>query len=86
MSLNVLRLPLQGSTRAIRWRAVAETWAGPFGSRDMGLLPSLLEDDSELNRSAGRVHWGAVCGLALSVTVSTVFWAGVALLVQHFLR
>jgi len=86
MSLKVLRFPLQGSTRAIRLRAVPGTGAGPFGSRDMGLLHSLLEDDSDRNRSAVRVNWGAVGGLTLSVTVSTLFWAGVGLLVQHFLR
>jgi hypothetical protein len=86
MSLKVLQVPLQGSTRAIRLRAVREAWTGPFGSRDMGFLHSLPEDDSDPNRSAGRVKWGAVFGLALSVTVSTGFWAGVGLLVRHFLR
>jgi hypothetical protein len=45
-----------------------------------------MQDDFGSNRSAGRINWGAVGGLAFSLTVSAGFWIGVAMLVQHFFR
>jgi hypothetical protein len=86
MSLKVLQSPAKGSTRALRLRAVPEAWTGPRGPRDMGLLNLWLEYESESNRFAHRINWGAVSGLALSFAISAGFWTGVGLMVAHFLR
>lgn len=85
MSLKVLQFPIQGSLRSARLQGIPETWTGPFGSRDMGILSSLLDEDSDSNR-ASRINWGAFSGLALSLAISVGFWAGVGLLIEHFLH
>jgi len=87
MSLKVLQFPLQGSTRTVRLRAIPEAWAGHYGyTRDMSFLSSWLEDDSAPERTTRRLNWGAVSGLALSLTISAAFWAGVVLIIERILR
>ena len=87
MSIKVLQFPEQGSTRAIRLRAVPEAWVASYGvSRDTGFLSSWFEDDCEPNGPEGRMNWGAISGLALSVTISVAFWVAVGLIVERFLR
>jgi hypothetical protein len=87
MSMKVLQFPAQGSTRAIRLRAVPAEWVEAYGaSHDSGFLSSWLEDDSEPNHAPGRINWGAISGLALSLGISAGFWAVVGLMVERILR
>lgn len=87
MSMKVLQFPLQGSTRVIRLRAIPEAWVEAYGaSRDSGFLSSWLEDDFEPNRAPGRIKWGAIFGLALSLGISAGFWAVVGLIIERILR
>lgn len=87
MSLKILQFPAQGSTRTIRLRAVPEAWAGSYSyTRDLSFLGSWFDDDSASMQATGRLNWGAVSGIALSLTISAVFWAGVGLILERFVR
>jgi len=79
MSYRVLQLFPQASTRI----------SGPFlPSEDMGFLQSWYEGGSirDENTERRHVNWGAIAGLALSVALSVIFWAGVVWVVARFWR
>ena len=94
MSYKVLQLSPQASTRAHRSRIVAhESWSAPSAtsldiSLDLGFLRSWLESDSDFDGdgACGRINWGAISGLALSIAFSASFWAGVAWIVARVWR
>lgn len=87
MSMKVLQFPEQGSTRAIRLRAIPEAWVRAYGaSGGNSFLSSCFTDDFEPDHAREGVNWGAISGLALSLTVSAAFWAGVGLIVERLLR
>ena len=76
MSYRVLQLFPQASTRI----------TGPFlPSEDMGFLQSWFEGGSIRDEDAAprQVNWGAIAGLALSVALSVIFWAGLVWLVAR---
>ncbi|HME35888.1 MAG TPA: hypothetical protein VKF84_11665 [Candidatus Sulfotelmatobacter sp.] len=93
MSSKILQLSPQASTQVIRRRIAAQnSWsAAPAPSLDMsldlsldiGFLRSWFECESDLAQNTGprRVNWGAISGLALSVAVSVICWAGLAWIV-----
>jgi hypothetical protein len=85
-TMKVLQFPQQASTRSIHLRAIPESWSEPCSSSGGGLLSSWFADDFEPNDVAPGVNWGAVSGMALSLTFSAAFWAGVALIVERILR
>jgi hypothetical protein len=79
MSYRVLQLFPQASTRI----------TGPFQpSEDMGFLQSWFDGGSILDENSERRHinWGAIAGLALSVALSVIFWAGVVWVFARFWR
>lgn len=87
MNFKVLQFPGQGSTRVIRVRALPPAWAEPYGAwNDVGFLGSWLADDSDPEGTSGRINWGAVSGLALSLAISAGFWSGVVVLVERLVR
>jgi hypothetical protein len=64
-------------------RPSSELWKAGCAP-DIGFLQSWLEDDSSgENKSQGKLNWGAISGLVLSLGISAGFWAGVVLLVQR---
>ena len=84
MSFKLANFPPQASTRAmrvpVRWMCLD---SGLGGSR---FLASWLDDDNDSDRSHRRVNWGAVAGLALSLVISSGFWAAVGVVVSRTLR
>ena len=83
------QLSPQTSTRGIHLRTeVQSPWASPLGSSpDAQFLLSWLEHDELDQRIArGRINWGAISGLALTVGVSAISWAGFGWMVSHIWR
>jgi hypothetical protein len=93
MSYKDLQLSPQASTdviRVIRMRtATQDSWSAPVsrllnpGSGDSGSRQTWFDDEYDLIEDSQRA---AISGLALSIAFSTMFWAGVALIVTRVLR
>ena len=98
MSYKDLQLSPQASTdviRVIRRRtATQDSWNVPVsrllnprllnqGSGDSGSVETWFDDECDLIEDSQRA---AISGLALSIAFSTMFWAGVALIVTRVLR
>jgi hypothetical protein len=93
MSYKDLQLSPQASTdviRVIRMRtATQDSWNAPVsrllnpGSGDSGSRQTWFDDEYDLIKDSQRA---AISGLALSIAFSTMFWAGVALIVTRVLR
>jgi len=93
MSYKDLQLSPQASTdviRVIRMRtATQDSWSAPVsrllnpGSGDSGPRQTWFDDEYDLIEDSQRA---AISGLALSIAFSTMFWAGVALIVTRVLR
>jgi hypothetical protein len=93
MSYKDLQLSPQASTdviRVIRMRtATQDSWNAPVsrllnpGSGDSGSRQTWFDDEYDLIEDSQRA---AISGLALSIAFSTMFWAGVALIVTRVLR
>jgi hypothetical protein len=93
MSYKDLQLSPQASTdviRVIRMRtATQDCWNAPVsrllnpGSGDSGSRQTWFDDEYDLIEDSQRA---AISGLALSIAFSTMFWAGVALIVTRVLR
>jgi hypothetical protein len=77
----------QSSADETPWRvAIQRSWkSAPSNSREMKLLRSWLVYDSTVDRgfNSGRFNWRLILGVAIVVTVSASFWAGVGLLVAQ---
>lgn len=86
MSFKLLQFSPQSSTRALRMSEVPERWISSYAyPQDMGFVRAWMQDDSyPLDGLQKQINWGAVGGLALSLAVSGIFWAGVGLLIAHF--
>ena len=98
MSYKDLQLSPQASTdviRVIRMRtATPDSWSAPVsrllnpgllnqGSGDSGPRQTWFDDEYDLIEDSQRA---AISGLALSIAFSTMFWAGVALILTRVLR
>ena len=93
MSYKDLQLSPQASTdviRVIRMRtATQDSWSAPVsrllnpGSGDSGSRQTWFDDEYDLIEDSQRA---AISGLALSIAFSTMFWAGVALILTRVLR
>jgi hypothetical protein len=93
MSYKDLQLSPQASTDVIpviRMRtATQDSWNAPVsrllnpGSGDSGSRQTWFDDEYGLIEDSQRA---AISGLALSIAFSTMFWAGVALIVTRVLR
>ena len=82
MSSKLLQFSPQASTRVLRLRAIPERWSGSFpSSTDVAALDSWSE--YEVSDPRKRLNWGAISGLALSVTFSAAFWIGLAVLIER---
>jgi hypothetical protein len=56
-------------------------------SLDMGFLPAWFQSDPDPGDSSTRpVNWGAISGMALSVTFSVICWAGAVWVVTRVWR
>jgi len=100
MSSKILQLSPQASTRTRRKIAVQDCWcaapARPLEisldlpldlSLDIGFLRAWFESESDPGQnSTHRVNWGAISGMALSVSFSVICWAGVAWIVTRVWR
>lgn len=84
MSYNSLQLS-PASTDGIRMKAASpELWGTSIPASGNGSLgPCWLDEDDLDADGCRRVTWGTISGLALAVSVSASFWAGVALAVQR---
>jgi hypothetical protein len=62
--------------------------APPPNWDDVKFLRSWLVYDSDLEntRTQGHLNWNMIVGLALTAVVSAGGWAGVVLLVRHFVK
>lgn len=83
MSYNALQLS-PASTDAIRMKAASpEIWGASIpASGDGSLGPYWLHDDDGLDSEGNRrVTWGTISGLAIALSVSASFWAGLAVVV-----
>jgi hypothetical protein len=88
VSFRVLQFPAAGTARVLRMRVIPEHWSTPSGySPEISFFQSWFEDDSQPDRhNEGKINWGALSGLALSVGVSVSFWAGVGVLITRLAR
>lgn len=87
VSFRVLQFPAEGTTRVLRMRVIPEHWSTPSGySPEISFFQSWFEDDSRPDGREGKINWGAVSGLALSVVVSASFWAGLGVLISRLVR
>ncbi len=88
MTFKMYQFSPESNSRVIRMIAIPERWSTPY-SPDLGFLHSWLQDDDD-SRSEGaprrQVNWGAISGLALSLTISVTFWAGLAIAVERLLK
>jgi len=78
--------PISGTRESQLDLPPRERWEGPVAnSQDANVFRSWLvyESDVETVRSAGRVNWNTVLGLALAVVVSVSFWVGVGIIVAR---
>lgn len=83
MSYNALQLS-PASTNGIRMKAASpEIWGTTIpASPEVSLGPGWLDDDDNLDADGNRrVTWGTISGLALAISVSASFWAGLAVIV-----
>ena len=83
MSYNALQLS-PASTDGIRMKtASADIWGASIpASPNVSLGPGWLDDDDNLDADGyRRLTWGTISGLALAVSVSASFWAGLAVVV-----
>ena len=86
MSLKLLQFSYPASTRLVGVKQIPLQWAAldPSLGGD-GFLRSWLQDDrEEEGPTRRRIHWPAVCGLALAFAISAGFWAGVGLVLSRF--
>ncbi|HTZ83147.1 MAG TPA: hypothetical protein VMB66_08155 [Candidatus Acidoferrales bacterium] len=82
MSSKLLQFSPQASTRVLRLRDIPERWSGSFpSSTDVSALDSWSEYEQASPQK--RLNWGAISGLALSVTFSAAFWIGLVVLVER---
>jgi hypothetical protein len=83
LSYKVLQLSPQASTDVICTRtAIQDPWSGSVASsREIGFLPSWIEDEAELDEASEPNR--AISGLALAVAFSASFWAGLAWIVAR---
>jgi len=60
----------------------------PANPQKMQVLRRWIEYDSRVAKPGirQRANWDTILGVALIVGISVLFWAGVALLVVHFLK
>jgi hypothetical protein len=86
LSYKVLQLSPQASTDVVRRKiAIQDCWcASATSSRELGILPSWLETELDLDERIDRN--GLISGLALSTAFSASFWCGVALILTRVLR
>lgn len=83
MSYKALQLS-PASTDGIRMKAASpDLWGSSIpASHDVSLGPCWLDDDDGLDADGSRrVTWGTISGLALAISVSASFWAGLAVIV-----
>ena len=83
MSYNALQLS-PASTDGIRMKAASpDLWGASIpASPNVSLGPGWLDDDDGLDADGNRrVTWGTISGLALAISVSASFWAGLAVVV-----
>ncbi len=84
MSYKLVQFPPQASTRSMR---VPVRWMGLDGCLGgSGFLSSWLDDDHDPSKPRRFINWGAIAGLGLSLAISGAFWAGVGVLIAHFVR
>jgi hypothetical protein len=84
MSFRLLNFPPQTSTRTMR---DPMRWMGlDSGLGSGGFLSSWLDDDNDSDLSRRHVSWGAIAGLALSLVITSGFWAGLETLVARTVR
>jgi hypothetical protein len=86
LSYKVLQLSPQASTDVIKSRtAIPDSWnASVTSSREIGLPPSWLADESDLD--GDRKGHDAISGLALSIAFSASIWSGIVLIIARLLR
>lgn len=85
MSYNVLQLS-PSSTDGLRMKAASpDIWGASIPtSGNSSLGPLWLDDDDGLDAEGSRrVTWGTISGLALALSVSASFWAGLAVVVSR---
>jgi len=88
MSFKLLQFSPQASTR-IRMRELPERWIQGYEyPRGETFRPAWMEVDPDPSRDGEkpRSSWGAISGLALSLTIGSAFWIGLGLLVARALR
>ena len=84
MSYRLVQIPPQASTRSMR---VPVRWMGLDGCLGgSGFLSSWLDDDDDGSKPRRFINWGAISGLGLSLVISGAFWAGVGVLIAHYVR
>ena len=86
MNYRLQLSPISGTRESQLDLSSRERWEGPVAnSQDANVFRSWLvyESDVETVRSAGRVNWNTVLGLALAVVVSVSFWVGVGIIVAR---
>jgi hypothetical protein len=82
VSSKLLQFSPQASTRILRLRAIPERWSGSVpSSTDLAAVDSWSE--YEQIDPQKKLNWGAISGLALSVTFSAAFWIGLVVLVER---
>lgn len=95
MSSKILQLSPQTSTRTRRRIAPQESWsaasARPLNVSldlplDIGFVRAWFESDPDGQSGTRSVNWGAISGMALSVTFSVICWVGVAWIVTRVWR
>lgn len=79
MSSKLLQFSPQASTRVLRLRDIPERWSGLSSSTDVADSWSEFEQVDPHK----KLNWGAISGLALSVTFSATFWIGLVVLVER---
>lgn len=79
MSSKLLQFSPQASTRVLRLQDIPERWSGFSSSTDVADSWSEFE---QINPKK-KLNWGAISGLALSVTFSAAFWIGLVVLIER---
>jgi hypothetical protein len=86
MNYSFVQFPRQNN-RVIHAKAFP-SWIDSYGAQD-DLPGSRFDDDrSEFAgfRLPDQINWGALSGIGLSLALSAACWAGIALVVERFLK
>jgi hypothetical protein len=89
MNYSFLQFPRQ-TNRVIHAKAMPSGWMDSYGVQDDDEFLGSRRGDDRAGfarfRLPSQINWAAISGIGLSLALSGACWAGIVLVVQHFIK